>query len=160
MWKTVDAGLLNHVASDHSPKAEAVKLATDNILEATYGGIGGVGTMLPLMYGIGFEAGRIDIDTLARLTSTNAAKVYGLYPRKGTIKPGSDADLVVIPKDGDMRQFIPQNLHGPADYSLYQSLSSSGFPRDVIRSGAVVVRDGALTDKGPTGRYLARLGEA
>ena len=154
LWAVIEEGLLSHISSDHSPKSLAVKLATDDILDATYGGIGGVEPMLPLIYGLGFEAGRISIEDVARLTATNAAKVHNLYPDKGVIRVGSDADLVVIPKQAPSKRIIPENLHGKAEYSLYESLSSSGFPRDVVRRGVVAVRDGVATGDNPTGTYI------
>ena len=159
VWGAVDAGLVNHISSDHSPKSLAVKLATDNILDATFGGIGGVEAMLPLIYELGFVAGRLSIERVAELTSTNAAMVTGLYPRKGTVEVGSDADLVVIPKEAAPRRLIPENLAGVADYSLYESLSSRGFPRDVVRGGVLAVSDGVATGLNPTGSYLERTAE-
>ena len=158
VWGAVTSGSVDHISSDHSPKAKAVKLATDNILDATYGGIGGVEAMLPLVYALGFEAGRLTIEEIAALTATNAAKVYGIYPRKGAISAGADADLAIIPKDGPERRFVPDQLAGVADYSLYESLSSRGFPRDVVRGGSVVVREFVATGDGGSGRYLAREG--
>ena len=154
IWAVTEEGLLSHISSDHSPKSTEVKLATDDILDATYGGIGGVEPMLPLIYSLGFEAGRISIEDVARLTATNAAKVHNIYPNKGAIRVGSDADLVVIPKEAPSRRIVPENLHGKADYSLYESLSSSGFPRDVVRRGVVAVRAGDATGDNPTGTYI------
>lgn len=154
VWAVTEEGLLSHISSDHSPKSKAVKLATDDILDATYGGIGGVEPMLPLVYSLGFETGRITIGDVARLTATNAAKIHNIYPRKGAIRVGSDADLVVIPKQAPSKRIVPENLHGKADYSLYESLSSRGFPRDVVRQGVVAVRDGKATGQNPPGRYI------
>ncbi|MCY4369033.1 MAG: amidohydrolase family protein [bacterium] len=154
VWAVTENGLLSHISSDHSPKSTAVKLATDDILDATYGGIGGVEPMLPLVYSLGFEAGRISIEDVARLTATGAAKVHNIYPKKGTIRVGSDADLAVIPKQAPPKRIVPENLHGKADYSLYESLSSSGFPRDVVRRGVVAVRDGSVTGDNSTGGYI------
>jgi len=158
LWDAVGSGLINHISSDHSPKAKSVKLATDNILEATYGGIGGVEAMLPLVYSLGFETGRLTIEEVAALTATNAATAYGIHPRKGVIREGADADLVVIPKEGPERQLVPDQLAGVADYSLYESLSSRGFPRDVVSGGVVAVRDFTATGADSPGRYLPREG--
>jgi dihydropyrimidinase len=154
LWGVVTDGSLSHISSDHSPKSLEVKLATDDILDATYGGIAGVEPMLPIIYELGYIGGRISIEDVARITATSAAKVHNIYPRKGTIRVGSDADLVVIPKQGLQRQIVPENLHGKADYSLYESLSSTGFPRDVVRRGVVALRDGSLTPEAPSGRYI------
>jgi len=96
---------------------------------------------------------------VAELTSANAVMVTGLYPRKGTVEVGSDADLVVIPKEAAPRRFLPENLARVADYSLYESLSSRGFPRDVVPGGVLAVSDGVATGLNPTGSYLERTAE-
>lgn len=154
LWDVIADGSLSHISSDHSPKSLEVKLATDDILDATYGGIGGVEPMLPLIYELGHTTGRISIEDVARITSTNAAIVHNIYPQKGTIRVGSDADLVVIPKEGPQVRITPENLHGKSEYSLYESLTSSGFPRDVVRGGTVAVKDRTLTGNIPLGRYI------
>ncbi len=158
VWEAVIAGDVTHISSDHSPKSMAVKLSAENVLDATYGGIPGVEPMLPLVYELGFKSGRIRIEDVVRLTASAAARVYGIYPKKGVIRAGSDADLLVIPKEAVSRTLTPENLHGPSDYSLYESLSSTGFPRDVIRRGSVVLRDGELTSENIAGSYLPRTG--
>ena len=156
VWDAVISGDVTHISSDHSPKSMAVKLSADNILDATYGGIPGVEPMLPLVYELGFKNGRIRIEDVVRLTSSAAAREYGIYPRKGVIQEGSDADVVVIPKNASSRELTPANLHGPSDYSIYESLSSTGFPSNVVRRGTVVLRDGKLTGENPNGSYLRR----
>ena len=147
------SGLISHLSSDHSPRNTAVKLAKDNILDAPYGGISGTEVLLPLAHAIGPEQGCFDIVKMAQLVSTNAAKVYGAYPRKGTIRPGSDGDLTILPIDGPAKAITPTNLHGRSDYSLYEGLSSRGFPRDVIRGGVRVIADGEMVARAPV-RYL------
>jgi len=159
VWKAVVDGDVTHISSDHSPKSSAVKLAADHILDATYGGIPGVEPMLPLIYELGFKTGRLQIEDVARLTSTAAAQNYGIYPKKGTIQPGSDADLVIIPKEAERRTIVSENMHGPSDYSLYEALYSTGFARDVIRRGKLALRNGELTDENHRGRFLHRIGE-
>lgn len=137
-------GVISHLSSDHSPRMREVKLATDNILDAPYGGISGVELLLPLAFRLGLQEGLFDITTLARVTSTNAAKRFGLYPRKGTIRPGADGDLTLVPVDGDERVITPSILHGASDYSLYEGIASRGFPRTVIRNGRLALRDGEV----------------
>jgi dihydropyrimidinase len=158
LWSVIQDGLVNHLSSDHSTKSKSVKLSTSNILDAGYGGIAGVEVVPALAYCLGYETGRIGIETVAALSATNAAKVYGVYPKKGAIRVGSDADLSIVPREQPAKRLVPENLHGKADYSIYESLSSTGFPRDVVRLGALAVRDGRPTGDNPRGSYLARSG--
>ena len=145
-------GLLSHLSSDHSPRSSSVKFAADNILHAPYGGISGTEVLVPLAHRL-MEEGLIDITRLAELIATNAAKAYGAYPRKGTLRPGSDGDAVIIPIDGDARAITPANLHGASDYSLYEGIASAGFPRYVVKGGRLAVEDGTIVERIP-GRHL------
>jgi len=157
LWDALADGRIDHLSSDHSPKTLDVKLATNNILDATYGGIAGTGAMLPLAFSEGFKKGRLTIERLVEVSSTRAAQIYGIYPRKGVLAEGSDADVVVIPTDGPEVALTHHNLAPEAGYSLFESLSTTGLPSLVVRGGSVALSDGELT--GPeNGRYLARKG--
>ncbi len=156
VWEALLAGRISHVSSDHSPRTLAMKLGGPDIFHAPYGGISGTEVLRPLLWGLGFETGRIGVEQLTRLTATNAARRYGLYPHKGAIRVGGDGDVVVIPRDAEPREIRPDVLHGRSDYTLYEGLSSRGFPRDVVRAGRHVVADGVYVDHAP-GRYLGRV---
>jgi len=104
LWKALSGGDLAFIASDHAP-CPAKQKQTGSIW-TDYGGISGTGTFLPYMYSEGFKKGRITLAQLVELTSTNAAKRFGLYPKKGTFQTDSDADFVVI----DERQTT--TIHG------------------------------------------------
>ena len=159
LWDALANGRIDHLSSDHSPKSMEVKLAADNILDATFGGIAGTGVMLPLAFSEGFKKGLLTIERLAEVTSTRAAQIYGIYPQKGVLAEGSDADLVVIAEGQPEVRLTHHNLEPSAGYSLYESLSTSGIPSLVVRGGSVVMSDGELV--GPEdGRYLARFGQA
>lgn len=155
VWEAVEAGHVDLLSSDHSPRTKAMKQATPAIFDAPYGGITSSEALLPLAYALGVETGRFDIRRLAELTATNAAKAYGLYPRKGAIRVGADADFAIVPIDGEPREIGPNTLHGRSDYSIYTGLTSRGFPRYVVRSGCLAVSEGEVLDN-PGGRYLAR----
>lgn len=158
LWEALNDGRIDHLSSDHSPKSLKVKLATDNILDATFGGIAGTGVLLPLAFSEGFLKERLSIERLAEVTSTRAAEVYGLYPQKGILADGSDADIVVIPQTAEAVPLTHENLEPEAGYSLFESLSTSGFPSLVVRAGRKVAQNGRLI--GPEdGRYLARRGK-
>ena len=157
LWDALADGRIDHLSSDHSPKSLEVKLSAPNILDATYGGIAGTGVMLPLAFSEGFAKGRLTIERLAEVTSTRAAQIYGIYPQKGVLAEGSDADLVVIEEGGPQVRLTHENLEPAAGYSLYDSLSTNGMPTLVIRGGSVVVSDGEMVGA-ENGRYLARSG--
>lgn len=147
------SGLVSHLSSDHSPRSKEVKLHTDNIFDAPYGGISGTEVLLPLAWKLGLHDGLFDVARLAQLVSTNAAKQYGLYPKKGAIRAGADADLVLVPRDGKTKVITPANLHMRSDYSLYEGIESAGFPEFVIKAGQLVVGEGELLTR-PHGAYL------
>ncbi len=155
VWDAVDAGHVDLLSSDHSPRTKAMKQATPAIFDAPYGGITSSEALLPLAYALGIETGRFDICRLAELTATNAAKAYGLFPRKGAIRVGADADFAIVPIEGEPREIGPHTLHGRSDYSLYAGLTSRGFPKYVVRRGYLAVSEGEVLDN-PSGRYLAR----
>ena len=106
-------------------------------------GIPGVETRLPILFSEGVVKGRITLNQFVALTSTNHAKMYGLYPRKGTIAVGADADIAIW--DPERKVTITQSLlHHGADYTPYEGLEVTGWPVTTIVRGRVVVRDGAL----------------
>ena len=155
LWDALADGRIDHLSSDHSPKSLEVKLAAQNILDATYGGIAGSGVMLPLAFSEGFQKGRLTIERLVEVTATRAAQIYGVYPQKGVLAEGSDADLVVIPEGQPEERLTHEYLEPAAGYSLFDSLSTSGMPSLVVRGGSVVMSNGELVGA-ENGRYLAR----
>lgn len=118
-------------------------------------GIPGVGARLPILFSEGVMKGRIDINKFVAVTSTNHAKAYGLYPRKGTIAVGADADIAIW--DPDIRQVLTHSMLGDgSDYTPYEGLEITGWPILTMVRGKVVVREGKLSaDKG-VGTYLPR----
>lgn len=118
-------------------------------------GIPGVGARLPILFSEGVMKERIDINKFVAVTSTNHAKAYGLYPRKGTIAVGADADIAIW--DPQIRQVLTHSMLGDgSDYTPYEGLEITGWPILTMVRGKVVVRDGKLSvDKG-VGTYLPR----
>lgn len=98
--------------------------------------------------------GRIDLSRFAALTATNHAKLYGLYPQKGTIAVGSDADLTLW-DPSEQRVISNETLHHGADYTPFEGLKVQGWPVTVILRGQVAIKDNTLQSR-PEGRYLAR----
>ena len=117
-------------------------------------GIPGVETRLPILFSRGVKTGRISLNEFVALTATNHAKTYGLYPRKGTIAIGSDADIAIW--DGERRTTISQALmHHGTDYTPYEGMEVTGWPVSTMVRGKFVVRDGALVGA-KTGAYVTR----
>jgi len=156
VWEAVLDGRVGHLASDHTARSIAMKMeGNPNILDAAYGGFSGTELMLPLAFRFGIEEGRYDIVRLSHLISTTAAKVYGIYPSKGAIRPGAVADLAIVPIDGPSTEITPQRLHGMSDYTVFRGMSSRGFPSHVFRHGSLVVANNEIVADVPP-RYLAR----
>jgi dihydropyrimidinase len=118
-------------------------------------GIPGIETRLPILFSEGVGKGRISLNEFVALTATNHAKTYGLYPRKGTIAVGSDADIVIW--DGARDVTISQQLlHHGADYTPYEGIKVTGWPVSTMVRGKFVVRDGKLTGAKGGGAYVSR----
>jgi dihydropyrimidinase len=117
-------------------------------------GIPGVETRLPILFSQGVKTGRISLNEFVALTATNHAKTYGLYPRKGTIAIGSDADIAIW--DAERRTTISQTLmHHGTDYTPYEGMEVTGWPVSTMVRGRFVVRDGALVGS-KNGAYVTR----
>ena len=118
-------------------------------------GIPGVETRLPILFSEGVGKKRITLNEFVALASTNHAKTYGLYPKKGTIAEGSDADIVLW--DPNRSVTISQNLmHGATDYTPYEGIQVTGWPVSTMVRGIFVVRDGKLTGREGGGQYVTR----
>jgi dihydropyrimidinase len=116
-------------------------------------GIPGLETRLPLLFSEGVQRGRIDIQQFVALASTNAAKLYGLYPRKGTIAIGSDADLVVWDTDVDVT-ITNTRLHHDVDYTPYEGRVVNAWPAITLSRGEVVWSEGRPMGAPGRGRFL------
>ncbi len=120
----------------------------------TPGGIPGLETSLPLMASYGVAAGRIDWSQLVRLMSANPARLFGLYPRKGALLPGSDADVVIFDPSMDWT-VSAGNLHNIAGYTPYENRRLRGRVRTTISRGQVIVRGGEFLGERGWGQFVA-----
>ena len=141
-------------ATDEWTTYKNVKLAGDTI-RTLCGGHNGIETRLPVTYTKLVAPGRIGLERFADITSTNAAKILGMYPQKGAIAPGSDADIVIF--DPNLKKTITvDELHAESDYSIWDGFQCEGYPVMTILRGKVIVRDGHLTGSSSDGRWLSR----
>lgn len=118
-------------------------------------GVSGIETRLPILLSEGVSKGRISINKLADITSTNIAKLFGLYPQKGIIAPGSDADLVIVDMNKEVT-LCPQILHNNIDYCLYEGMRIKGYPVMTISKGNVIVENGKFHGERGRGSFIRR----
>ncbi len=159
-WEGLRTGVFTLFSSDHCPfryDDEQGKLAPKGKTSFRWvpNGIPGVAARLPILFSEGVSKGRIDINTFVAVSATNHAKTYGLYPQKGTIAIGSDADIAIW--DPRKRMTINNaNQHHGADYTPYEGIKVKGWPVLTMVRGKTVVRDGALVGAAPSGVYQTR----
>ena len=147
-------GTLSTTATDEYTTYKDVKLS-GNTIETVCGGHNGIETRLPVIYTKFVSTGRISIEHFANITSTNAAKILGMYPQKGAIATGSDADIVLF--DPDMKRTITlDGLHADSDYSIWEGFECQGYPVTTILRGKVIVENGELKGSPTDGNWLAR----
>jgi len=156
LWNGLKTGILETVATDHcSFNYKGQKDLGVNDFSKIPNGAPGVETRLGLLFTYGVMTGKLTLNEFVALTSTNAAKLFGLFPRKGTIAPGSDADLVVW--DPRISSVVrAETLHQQVDYTPYEGFKQTGQAIHVFLRGKQVVQDGQLRVDKPTGIYLSR----
>jgi dihydropyrimidinase len=153
LWSGLRDGALATVATDELCTPRAIKVRSRHIADAT-GGHVGVETRLPIIYTEGVSKRGMSLERFVAVTSTNAAKILGLYPRKGAIATGSDADIVIF--DPSVRKTLTSaDLHG-SDYSAWEGWEVHGWPETVLRRGTVVVDHGKLMSDAGTGAAVPR----
>src|SRR5262249_41218835 len=158
LWAGLQNGTLSTVATDELCTPRAIKVRSRHVADAT-GGHVGVETRLPIIYTEGVTKPGMSLERFVAVTSTNAARVLGLYPKKGAIAVGSDADIVVF-DPAARRTLRSADLHG-SDYSAWDGWDVHGWPAAVILRGKVVVEDGKLSGQAGDGRRVpARLSAA
>ena len=148
-WLGIQTGLFDLFSSDHCPfryddDQGKRNLAGLRSFRHIPNGIPGIETRLPILFSEGVMKGRIDLTRFVALTSTNHARTYDMYPQKGTIAIGADADITIW--DPQIRRTIRHvELHDSADYSPYEGFEVTGWPETVILRGIVIVEGGAMT---------------
>jgi dihydropyrimidinase len=158
IWDGLVNGVFQVFSSDHAPFRYADPLGkqiqgTDAPFKYVPNGVPGIETRLPLLFSEGVLKERIDINTFVALTATNPAKLYGLYPRKGTIAIGSDADLVIWDAERSLT-LSNQMLHHNVDYTPYEGMAIQGWPEMVLSRGTVVYQQGEVTATPGRGQFL------
>lgn len=152
LWEGLAEETLQCITTDHCSFHINDKLSGQSCFDVIPG-IGGSETLLPLIYSEGVKKGRFSLEHMVKLVSTNPAKMFGLYPQKGTIKVGSDGDLVIF--DPDMEVTLKgSKLHSAAEYTVFEGFDVNGYPVITISRGRIICRDNKLIASKPEGRYV------
>lgn len=155
LWDALAAGSIDTVGTDHCPFDTAQKLMGKCAFTQIPNGIPGIEERVNLVYTHGVQKGNLDLHRFVDACSTQAAKLFGLYPRKGVIAPGSDADIVIY--DTDYRGTVSAaTQHSNCDYSGFEGMKIEGRPAVVTVRGKVQVRDGQFIGQHGRGRLLRR----
>jgi dihydropyrimidinase len=154
LWQALSDGTIQVVGTDHCPFMMEQKLRGRHDFRMIANGAGGVEHRLELLYTYGVLAGRISMERFVDVVSTNPACIFGLYPNKGTIEPGADADLVVW-NPGTSKIITAANHHQHCDHNIYEGMAVQGRAEFVVKNGVTVIKEGALVSESP-GRFLPR----
>jgi dihydropyrimidinase len=153
LWAGIRDGLVDTVCTDHAPWSLEAKLDPALSITRLRPGVENLQTLVPMLWSEGVRTGRISRDRFVEVTSTNAARLFGLHPRKGVIAAGSDADVVVF--DPELTRTVERDMiESNARHSVYEGWRVTGWPVVTIRRGEVVFRDGAVLGRPGTGQLL------
>lgn len=156
LWNGVNEGYIQTIATDHCPFSFSndKQLGKEDFTKCP-NGAPGVEERIPLIFSEGVMKGRISINKFVEVCSTNPAKIFGLYPKKGTIQVGSDGDIVIL--DPNKEEILTvDKLHSNVDYTVYEGVKVKGYPIYTISNGKVIVKDGEFIGKKGDGRFIKR----
>ena len=155
LWQGLARGTVHVVASDHVAYTREQKLDPSQTVAQHRAGMSNLQVMLPMIYSEGVRSGRITLEQFVAVTSTNAAKLFGLYPQKGAIAVGSDADLVLWDPH-ETRKIRDEDMFSSSHYSVYAGTDVTGWPILTIRRGEIVFRRGEILGVAGSGTLLHR----
>ena len=140
LWYALRNGIIDTVGTDHVANRLSLKLNPNGDLLETLSGFPGIATMLPVLLSEGVNKGRINLQRVTEVTSYNTSRIFGLYPQKGSLENGSDADLVIV--DLDLKKTVtPDLLQSYSDYTIYDGWDMSGWPIATILRGKIVMEN-------------------
>jgi dihydropyrimidinase len=154
IWHALREGTVTTIGSDHCAfTIHPQKEAALGDFRTIPGGIPGIELRYPLMHHFGVRTGMLSPEDWVRICSTNPAKAFGLWPQKGSLQIGADADLVLFDPQKEFNVTV-ENLHEQVDYTPYEGFSLTGFPVMTIVNGRKLIVDGKLVEDGPSGKFL------
>jgi len=155
VWSALADGTLDTVGTDHIPHTRAAKLAAGLTFDKIPPGVSNLETLLPMLYSEGVRGGRLTLARLVEVLATAPARIAGMYPRKGVLAVGSDADIVIF--DPNARRMIrAADLHSACDYDPYEGWDVTGWPEVVVMRGEVAYERGNMRAKPGRGSFVPR----
>ena len=155
LWQGIREGTITVVGTDSVPYSARYKDSAD-FWECRVGVNMQVADTMALLFDEGINNNRIDLVTLAKVTSENAAKMYGIYPKKGAIEVGSDADVIVFDQDKEVTLGVDRT-RGKSSYSLWEGKKVKGVPVMTFLRGSLVMQDGEIVAKSPGGQHVEQV---
>jgi dihydropyrimidinase len=155
LWRGLQSGQLHTTATDHCTFCAAQKGAGKANFAQIPNGCGGIEERLAVIWDAGVNSGRLTPNEFVAITSANTAKIFNLYPRKGTVSAGADADLVLWDPAGH-KTISVKTQHSKGDYNIFEGRQVHGIPSATISQGKVVYANGELRAVQGAGRYLKR----
>lgn len=156
LWRGLASNDLQAISTDHCPFCmKEQKVLGHGDFSKIPNGAPGIETRMSLVYDGGVRTGRISLNRWVELTSTSPAKIFGMFPRKGTIAPGSDADIVIFNPDRTQLLSV-DTLHMKVDYNPYEGRTVQGVSETVLSRGTVIVEDNTFTGRKGAGEFIKR----
>jgi dihydropyrimidinase len=153
LWERVADGTISCIGTDHCANLRDDKVGED--VPDSLPGFPSSATMLPLILSEGVVEGRISLERAVEVTSTNTAKAFDIYPKKGSVQVGTDADLTVVDLD-ETKTVTPELLRSGADYSPYEGREVTGWPTHTVVRGRVAYEDGEIVGEPGHGTHIDR----
>ena len=153
VWSAMGSGEIDTVGTDHVANRLSLKIGAD--VWESLAGFPGIGVSIPIMVSEGVNKGRISLDQFVNLTSSNSARIFSMYPQKGVLRQGSDADITML----DMRyerKVTPELFGGFSDYTVYDGMTLRGWPVKTMVRGKIVAEDFSVVEKPGYGRLVPR----
>jgi len=155
MWRGMADGSIDVLATDHAPWTREQKLDPSLTITRLRPGVSDLRTMLPMFFSEGVNARKLPLTRFVECSSTNAARIFGLYPKKGVIREGSDADITIWDPQRTAAVAAVDDL-SKSDYSVYEGWKVTGWPVTTIRRGEVVFDAGRITGAAGSGQLARR----
>ena len=154
VWKEIQRNRIDSIGTDHVANRLKLKVDGETIWDAL-AGFPGIGTMMPILLSEGVNKGKINLQQLSNMTSLNTAQIFGMYPKKGIIQKGSDADIVLVDLKKEAK-VSAQTLDGFSDYSVYEGWNLKGWPVKTMVRGKLVAEDFKMIEKPGYGKFVSR----
>ena len=152
LWEAIADGTIDTIGSDHAARLGDRKQGT---IWSASPGQPNMPMILPVMLSEGVHARGLPLERVAEITSANVARIFGLWPQKGSLQVGADADIAIIDLN-ETRTVTAAGLQGRADYSIYEGMSYTGWPVQTLVRGKTVSQNGQVMASGGNGRYIYR----